>query len=77
MLKNIQGSAKAEKKEQAKTEEKGPGKKVIIKPNSPSKGLVVAFIEINGAPVELMEYENKKEEFELAEEFLTELKKKA
>lgn len=32
------------------------GKKVIIQPNSPSEGLVVAFIEVNGAPVELMEY---------------------
>lgn len=32
------------------------GKKIIIKPNSPSEGLVVAFIEVNGAPVELMEY---------------------
>ena len=32
------------------------GKKVIIEPNSPSKGLIVAFIEVNGAPVELMEY---------------------
>jgi len=32
------------------------GKKVIIKPNSPSEGLMVAFIEVNGAPVELMEY---------------------
>ncbi|MFQ6370546.1 VOC family protein [Shewanella sp. YIC-542] len=32
------------------------GKKVIIAPNSPSKGLMVAFIEVNGAPVELMEY---------------------
>lgn len=31
------------------------GKNVIIEPNSPSEGLVVAFIEINGAPVELME----------------------
>jgi hypothetical protein len=30
---------------------------VIIEPNSPSKGLVVAFIEVNGAPVELMEYQ--------------------
>ncbi len=35
------------------------GKKVIIQPNSPSEGLVVAFIEVNGAPVELMEYKNK------------------
>ena len=32
------------------------GKKVIIKPNSPSEELKVAFIEVNGAPVELMEY---------------------
>lgn len=32
------------------------GKKVIIEPNSPSDGLTVAFIEVNGAPVELMEY---------------------
>ena len=32
------------------------GKNVIIEPNSPSEGLVVAFIEVNGAPVELMEY---------------------
>jgi len=34
------------------------GKNVIIKPNSPSKGLTVAFVEVNGAPVELMEYNN-------------------
>lgn len=33
------------------------GKKVIVEPNSPSDGLTVAFIEVNGAPVELMEYE--------------------
>jgi hypothetical protein len=32
------------------------GQKVIIEPNSPSEGLKVAFIEVNGAPVELMEY---------------------
>lgn len=31
--------------------------KVIIAPNSPSEGLTVAFIEVNGAPVELMFYE--------------------
>ena len=35
------------------------GKNVIIPPNSPSEGLVVAFIEENGAPVELMQYENR------------------
>jgi len=33
------------------------GQKIIIEPNSPSKGLRVAFIEVNGAPVELMEYD--------------------
>ncbi|MEL6259463.1 MAG: hypothetical protein AAFR12_00220 [Cyanobacteria bacterium J06626_6] len=32
------------------------GQKVIIEPNSPSAGLLVAFIEINGAPIELMQY---------------------
>lgn len=32
------------------------GKKVIIKPNSPSPGLRVAFIEEQGVPIELMEY---------------------
>ncbi len=29
--------------------------KVIIEPNSPIAGLTVAFIEVHGAPVELME----------------------
>ncbi len=32
------------------------GKNVIIEPNSPSEGLLVAFIEVNGVPVELMQY---------------------
>ena len=32
------------------------GKKVIIEPNSPSEGLIVAFVEVNGAPIELMQY---------------------
>jgi hypothetical protein len=32
------------------------GKNVIIEPNSPSEGLIVAFIEVDGAPVELMQY---------------------
>jgi len=31
------------------------GQKVIIEANSPSKGVIVAFIEVNGAPVELMQ----------------------
>jgi hypothetical protein len=34
------------------------GKNVIIQPNSPSPGLVVAFIEDNGAPVELMQIDH-------------------
>ena len=32
------------------------GKKILIEPNSPSEGLMVAFIEVDGAPVELMQY---------------------
>ena len=35
------------------------GKKVIIEPNSPSEGLLVAFIEENGAPIEFLEYTDK------------------
>lgn len=31
------------------------GQNVIIQPNAPIEGLIVAFIEVNGAPVELME----------------------
>ena len=31
------------------------GQTVLIPPNSPSPGVVVAFIEVNGAPVELMQ----------------------
>lgn len=33
------------------------GHMVIIKPTSPSEGLAVAFIEVNGVPVELMCYD--------------------
>ena len=33
------------------------GRKVIIKPNSPSKGNVVAFIEENGTPIEFIQIE--------------------
>ena len=29
--------------------------KIIIQPNSPSVGVMVAFIEVNGAPVELLQ----------------------
>ena len=31
------------------------GKNVIIQPNSPSPGVMVAFIEDNGAPIELLQ----------------------
>lgn len=34
-------------------EEAIKGKNVIIKPNSPAPGILVAFIEDNGAPIEL------------------------
>jgi hypothetical protein len=32
------------------------GRKVIIQPNFPSRHARVAFIEVNGAPVELVQY---------------------
>ena len=38
------------------------GQNVIIQPNSPSDGVIVAFIEVNGAPVELMQYVNRTKE---------------
>ena len=31
------------------------GQNVLIEPNSPSAGVLVAMIEVNGAPVELMQ----------------------
>jgi hypothetical protein len=34
------------------------GQKVIIEPNSPSKGVIVAFVEVNGAPVELLQIDH-------------------
>ncbi|MBL7965719.1 MAG: hypothetical protein JNK09_01895 [Prolixibacteraceae bacterium] len=37
------------------------GQNVIIPPNSPSEGLMVAFIEDCGAPVEYMQYDKKRE----------------
>jgi len=36
------------------------GQRVIIGPNGPSQGLTVAFIEVNGMPVELMHYDRGK-----------------
>jgi len=35
------------------------GHRVIIEPNSPSSGVIVAFIEVNGAPVELMQIDHE------------------
>lgn len=35
------------------------GKKVIIEPNSPSEGNLVAFIEENGAPIEFIQIEKR------------------
>ncbi|MGB7054603.1 MAG: hypothetical protein WBE28_04710 [bacterium] len=34
-------------------------KEVIIEPNSPSEGIIVAFIEENGAPVEFIQIKKK------------------
>lgn len=34
------------------------GQQVIIEPNSPSPGVSVAFIEVKGAPVELMQIDH-------------------
>jgi len=34
------------------------GRKVIIEPNSPSEGNMVAFIEENGAPIEFIQIKN-------------------
>ena len=35
------------------------GKNVIIEPNSPSPGVLVAFIEENGAPIELLQIDRR------------------
>ena len=37
------------------------GKEILIKPNSPSKGVKVAFIVDNGAPIEFLEYDDSTE----------------
>lgn len=36
------------------------GKKVIIRPNSPSPGVMVAFVEEAGAPVEFLQFARRK-----------------
>ena len=38
------------------------GKKVIIEPNSPTDGMTVAFIEHNGAPIELLQFDRSEAE---------------
>lgn len=40
------------------------GQKVIIAPNSPSPGVLVAFIEVRGAPVELLQLDEPPRESE-------------
>ena len=35
------------------------GKKVLIAPNRPSPGIIVAFIEDNGAPIEFLQIERE------------------
>jgi hypothetical protein len=39
------------------------GKEIIIEPNSPSKGITVAFIVENGAPIELLQFDSPEDEF--------------
>ena len=46
------------------------GHKVIIEPNSPSEGLLVAFIEVNGAPIELMQYDKKSDTWDTKKQLL-------
>jgi hypothetical protein len=38
------------------------GKKVIIEPNSTTDGVMVAFIEDNGAPIELLQFDQPEAE---------------
>jgi hypothetical protein len=35
------------------------GKEILIAPNSPSKGVTVAFIVENGTPVEFLQFDKK------------------
>jgi hypothetical protein len=35
------------------------GHRILIEPNSPSPGVMVAFIEVRGAPVELMQIDHE------------------
>ena len=38
------------------------GKNVIIEPNSPAEGVTIAFIEVNGAPVEFLQFDRPESE---------------
>jgi len=38
------------------------GKDVIIQPNSPAEGVMVAFIEHNGAPIEFLQFDKPENE---------------
>lgn len=40
------------------------GKEILIEPNSPSRGVTVAFIVHNGAPIEFLQYDKPGEEKE-------------
>jgi hypothetical protein len=42
------------------------GKKIIIEPNSPSQGNLVAFIEEDGVPIELIQQEDGQEDAPLS-----------
>jgi len=35
------------------------GHRVIIEPNSPSRGVIVAFVEVNGVPVEPLQIDHE------------------
>ncbi len=35
------------------------GREILIQPNSPSKGVVVAFVVVDGAPVEFLQFMDK------------------
>lgn len=35
------------------------GREILIQPNSPSKGVVVAFVVVDGAPVEFLQFLDK------------------
>ena len=41
-------------------DEASRGHRVILEPNSPSPGVMVAFIEVRGAPVELLEIDHER-----------------